>query len=133
MAKAIPLVLIMILSSLLNACASSVRTGRVPEEGLTVSQIYNQVIDDNAMDEVRTLKGQRRASAQIHKTHYEGAFHQAFMNVSHGFKALNNPAIPIYITPKVALVGDEQLVKPGFVTQFYLFKKNQFALNSETF
>lgn len=134
MAKMMSLVLIMTLNSLLGACASSVRTGRVPQEGLTVSQIYHQVIDENEAQDLRQIKAnmkQKEALAQ--KTHYEGAFHQAFMNVSHGFKQLDNPAVPIYITPKVVLMGDEQFIKPGFVTQFYLYKKNQFALVSEKY
>lgn len=134
MAKMTTLVLIMTLSSLLGACASSVRTGRIPQEGLTVSQIYHQVIDENETQDLRRIKGSmQHKGAQAHKTHYEGAFHQAFMNVSHGFKQLENPAIPIYVTPKVVLMGDEQFIKPGFVTQFYLYKKNQFALMSEKF
>ena len=49
------------------------------------------------------------------------------------FKALDNPAIPIYIYPHVALIGDEQLVKPGFTTEFFLYKQNQFALASERY
>ena len=134
MAKTMPLVLIMTLSSMLGACASSARTGRVPQEGLTVSQIYHQVIDENEMQDLRQIKaGMKQKKGKTHQTHYEGAFHQAFMNVSHGFKQLDNPAIPIYITPKVVLMGDEQFIKPGFVTQFYLYKKNQFALMSEKY
>ncbi|HBD9439229.1 TPA: TIGR03751 family conjugal transfer lipoprotein [Legionella pneumophila] len=134
MAKMMPLVLIMTLSSLLGACASSVRTGRVPEEGLTVSQIYHQVIDENEVQDLRRIKeGMKQKGIKTQQTHYEGAFHQAFMNGSHGFKQLDNPAIPIYITPKVVLMGDEQFIKPGFVTQFFLFKKNQFALMSEKY
>ena len=134
MAKMMSLVLIMTLSSLLGACASSVRTGRVPQEGLTVSQIYHQVIDENEVQDLRQIKaGMKQKRGKAHQTHYEGAFHKAFMNVSHGFKQLDNPAIPIYITPKVVLMGDEQFIKPGFVTQFYLYKKNQFALMSEKY
>lgn len=134
MAKMRTFALIMTLSSVLCACASSVRTGNIPQDGLTVSQIYHQVIDENETQDLRHIKAQiKQKGSQRYKTHYEGAFHQAFMNGSHGFKQLNNPAIPIYITPKVVLMGDEQLIKPGFVTQFYLYKKNQFALNSEKF
>jgi conjugative transfer region lipoprotein (TIGR03751 family) len=122
----------MTLSSMLVACASSARTGRIPGEGLTVSQIYHQVIDENESQGLRHIKNEiKHKGSRDYKAHYEGSFHHAFMNVSHGFKSLNNPAIPIYISPKVVLMGDEQLIKPGFVTQFYLFKKNQFALNSE--
>lgn len=131
MAKTKSLVLIMTLSSMVCACASSVRTGRIPQEGLTVSQIYHQVIDENEVQDAGRIKGKLKSRG--YKTHYEGAFHQAFINVSHGFKQLNNPAIPIYISPKVVMMGDEQFIKPGFVTQFYLFKKNQFALNSEIY
>tara|TARA_Y100000588_G_C13906294_1_gene775131 strand:- start:69 stop:437 length:369 start_codon:yes stop_codon:yes gene_type:complete len=122
----------MTLSSMLSACASSsVRTGPIPQDGMTVSQIYHQVMGENEAQDLRNIR--RNVKAKGSKTHYEGDFHHAFMNVSHGFKELNNPAIPIYITPKVVLMGDEQFIKPGFVTKFYLYKKNQFALNSELY
>ncbi|EHL30510.1 hypothetical protein LDG_7462 [Legionella drancourtii LLAP12] len=49
------------------------------------------------------------------------------------FKTLENPAVPIYIYPHVALIGDEQLLKPGFTTEFFLYKQNQFALASERY
>ncbi len=128
------LVLIMTLNSFLGACASSVRTGHIPEDGLTVSQIYHHVIDEMEVQDLRQIKGQiQQKGLKSHKTHYEGAFHQAFMKVSLRFKPLKNPAIPLYITPKVVLMGDEQFIKPGFVTQFYLYKKNQFALMSENY
>ena len=134
MAKMRTLVLITTLSSMLGACASNVRTGNIPENGLTVSQIYHKVIDENDAGDVSHARRQlKQKGAQSYKTHYEGAFHQAFMNANHGFKQLDNPAVPIYITPKVVLMGDEQFIKPGFVTNFYLYKKNQFALNSEKF
>lgn len=131
MAKITTLVLIMTLSSLLCACASSsVRTGPIPQAGLTVSQLYHEVIDEN---EAQALRQVKRNRPQGYKTHYAGSLAEAFKTVSQEFKPLANPAIPIYITPKVVLIGDEQIIKPGFVTQFYLFKKNQFALNSEVY
>lgn len=131
MVKITALVLIMTLSSLLCACSSSVRTGPIPQAGLTVSQLYHGVVDENETEIFRHAK--RSRGSQSYKAHYEGALAEAFNNVAHDFKPLNNPAIPIYITPKVVLIGDEQIIKPGFVTQFYLFKKNQFALNSEIY
>lgn len=133
MAKPKCLILMIALSSMFTACASkAVRTGRIPQEGLTVSQIYHQVIDENEENILPQKKLHLKARAHS-VSHYEGAFHQAFMNVSQEFKPLQNPTIPIYITPKVVLVGDEQIIKPGFVTQFYLFKQNQFALNTERY
>ena len=64
---------------------------------------------------------------------YQGETRTAANETKALFKALDNPAIPIYIYPHVALIGDEQLVKPGFTTEFFLYKQNQFALASERY
>jgi conjugative transfer region lipoprotein (TIGR03751 family) len=37
------------------------------------------------------------------------------------------------VFPHVALIGDEQLIKPGYTTAFFLYKQNQFALASERY
>lgn len=112
---------------LLNACASrSVATGRIPEDGLTVSQIYHQSVQES---EVSWTAPRYRAK----KTHYDGYTRTASNEVESLFKPLDNPSIPIFVYPHVALIGDEQLLKPGFTTAFFLYKQNQFALASERY
>lgn len=116
---------------LLGACAKSVTSGAIPEEGLTVSQIYNQSAEASAASWTAPRYKQSRSSSRI--AHYQGETRTATNETKALFKALDNPAVPIYIYPHVALIGDEQLLKPGFTTEFFLYKQNQFALASERY
>jgi conjugative transfer region lipoprotein (TIGR03751 family) len=117
---------------LLSSCSSSsVASGTIPEEGLTVSQIYNQSVASSAQS--WSAPRYRRSAAGNRSVNYQGETRTAANETKALFKALDNPAIPIYIYPHVALIGDEQLVKPGFTTEFFLYKQNQFALASERY
>lgn len=115
----------------LSACSSSVASGFVPEQGLTVSEIYHQSIDESAKS--WTAPRYRTKSVEVNKPGYAGYIRTAHNETKALFKPLDNPAIPIFIYPHVALIGDEQLVKPGFTTEFFLYKQNQFALASERY
>lgn len=109
----------------LVACAPvKVTSGCAPETGLTVSQIYRQAMRDSASND-RSKLVQVSPFKDIPISHAKETLHL--------FKALDNPAIPIYIYPHVALIGDEELIKPGYTTAFYLYKQNQLALASEQY
>lgn len=111
---------------MLTACASStVSSGTIPEGGLTVSQIYQQSMGEPM----------QRWSLKLPAKHvnYEGYTRDANNEVNQLFKPLDNPQIPIYVFPHVALIDDEQLLKPGYSTEFFLYKQNQFALPSELY
>ena len=117
---------------LLSSCSSSsVASGNIPEEGLTVSQIYNQSVASSSQS--WSAPSYRRTAAGRRPVNYQGETRTAANETKALFKALDNPAVPIYIYPHVALIGDEQLVKPGFTTEFFLYKQNQFALASERY
>ncbi|WP_040535434.1 TIGR03751 family conjugal transfer lipoprotein [Legionella drancourtii] len=123
---------ILVLSSLwlISSCSSSVASGNIPEKGLTVSQIYNQSVTHSA--DSYTVPRYRRAAVSS-TVRYHGETRTAANENKVLFKTLENPAVPIYIYPHVALIGDEQLLKPGFTTEFFLYKQNQFALASERY
>lgn len=125
--------MILVSSSLLalGACSSSVATGTVPEEGLTVSQIYHQSVADSAQS--WTAPRYRVKTIKSSDAGYQGYTRSAANETKALFKPLDNPAIPIYVYPHVALIGDEQLLKPGYTTEFFLYKQNQFALASERY
>ena len=111
---------------MLSACTTSaVSSGTIPEGGLTVSQIYQQSMGEPV----------QRWSVKLPQKHvnYEGYTRDASNEVNQLFKPLDNPQIPIYVFPHVALIGDEQLLKPGYSTGFFLYKQNQFALASEIY
>jgi conjugative transfer region lipoprotein (TIGR03751 family) len=115
--------------ALLNACAShSVASGRVPEEGLTVGEIYHASIGE-------ALKSERMPRFHVPATALSSSgYTRTADNENHAlFKPLENPAVPIFIYPHVVAIGDEQLLKPGFTTEFFLYKQNQFALASERY
>lgn len=121
--------MILVCSSLLflNGCSAPVNSANaIPEGGLTVSQLYQQSID--APVQAWSVK-KRQASA----VNYEGYTRTAQNEIQTLFKPLENPQIPIYVFPHVALIGDEQLLKPGFTTAFFLYKQNQWALPSERY
>ncbi|MCE3045378.1 TIGR03751 family conjugal transfer lipoprotein [Legionella sp. 16cNR16C] len=111
----------------LSACAStSVSSAAIPEGGLTVSQLYQQSLGE-AMPSWSVPKRQTTT------VNYSGYTRDASNEIQHLFKPLDNPQIPIYVFPHVALIGDEQLLKPGYTTAFFLYKQNQFALASERY
>jgi conjugative transfer region lipoprotein (TIGR03751 family) len=108
----------------LSACASSIKsTNPLPEGGLTVSELYQQSIDAPL----------ERWSSKHAKPAYKGYTRTAANEIDTLFKPLDNPQIPIYVFPHVMLIGDEQLIKPGYTTSFFLYKQNQFALASERY
>lgn len=121
--------MILVLASTLNlgACASSIVASKgIPEGGLTVSQLYQQSINEPGQS--WTVK--RSLTTPVN---YEGYTRNASNEIQNLFKPLDNPQVPIYVFPHVALIGDEQLIKPGYTTGFFLYKQNQFALASEKY
>ena len=112
---------------LLNACSSHVGSANNAEEsGLTVSQLYHQSLDNAAAS---WTAPRYRAKP----TDYEGYTRTAANETQMLFKPLDNPSVPMFVYPHVALIGDEQLLKPGYTTAFFLYKQNQFALPSERY
>lgn len=111
------------LCSLIFGCASHHRALDKRDTGLTVSQIYHKSIDEIA--------------APVPHYHIKTAANVGYKPMSTDnvlpFKPLENPLIPIYVYPHVALIGDEQILKPGFASAFFLYKQNQFALASEQY
>lgn len=117
--------IILCASSVLSGCSSSVSSGVVPEQGLTVSEIYHQAVNES--EKSWTAPRYHRKQS----VNYKGYVREASNETRTKFKALDNPRIPIFVYPHVAHLGDEQLVKPGFSTEFFLYKQNQYALASE--
>src|SRR5689334_14036034 len=89
-------------AALLSACASSVVSGNPKEAGLTVSQLYQGAINESQSSAVPRYRI---------KTTTVGYQDNDTMS---GVKPLDNPTVPIFIYPHVALIGDEQLIKPGY-------------------
>lgn len=107
--------LIMLCVSLgLCACSTAkVSQGTIPEQGLTVSQLYHQ-------SKAKPLPRKPLAKTKLTRN-------------SQQFKALTNPEVPIHVFAHVANIGDEQIIKPDYDTRFFLYKHNQYALASELY
>ena len=124
-----PLLMIMMFGSCFfsTACTHHKSVVDEVEQGLTVSQIYHQSMQDNS------------AWATPHyrlnspRPDYVGYTRDATNETQMLFKPLDNPSIPMFVYPHVALVGDEQILKPGFTTAFFLYKQNQYALANEQY
>lgn len=100
----------------LSACSTAhFKQGAIPEQGLTVSQLYQQ-------------------SQQQQQTLHRSVYQQIRLGQStEEFKPLPNPEVPIHIFAHVAHLGDEQIIKPAYTTRFFLYKQNQYALASELY
>lgn len=98
----------------LCACSTAkVSQGSIPEQGLTVSQLYHQ-------NKPEPLPKRRLTHANLERPAQQ-------------FKALVNPEVPIHVFAHVANIGDEQIIKPDYSTRFFLYKHNQYALASELY
>lgn len=119
---------ILVFASTMALCActsNSISSTAIPEGGLTVSQIYQQSLSE-PMQSWSVARGAKPVN-------YAGYTRDASNKIQQLFKPLDNPQVPIYVFPHVALIGDEQLLKPGYTTGFFLYKQNQFALASERY
>lgn len=115
---------------MISACTAKVSPFKspIPEQGLTVSQIYHGQVAQTVQQTPRYAFKKMPQSGL-----YEGYTRMAMNETKMLFKPLDNPQVPIYVYPHVALIGDEQLIKPGYTTAFFLYKQNQFALASERY
>lgn len=116
--KPLPWIAVSISFWLTGCTTTQHKAPSIPEEGLTVSQIYHQ--------STKEVKPVPRKVAQPTKQ-------VATKKEASVFTALPNPSIDLYVFPHVTQIGDEQLIKPGYTTAFYLYKSNQYALKSERY
>ncbi|HBC0466350.1 TIGR03751 family conjugal transfer lipoprotein [Legionella pneumophila] len=101
-------------SLVLSACSTAkISQSAIPEQGLTVSQLYQQSMQQPI---------QKPVAQQVR-----------FEDSGEEFKQLPNPEVPIHIFAHVAQLGDEQIIKPAYTTRFFLYKQNQYALTSELY
>ena len=113
----------------LSACSTAkVTTGTIPEQGLTVGQLYKHASLRNA-HKLITRDGNHKASVISVVKSIKGER----IKKENSFKALPNPEIAIHVFAHVANIGDEQIIKPAYTTRFFLYKQNQYALASELY
>jgi len=112
----------------MSGCASqSASSGFFPDGGLSVNEIYNQTVstDSDRYESPKFRGGKEKV------INYRGYTRDAQNETKNLFKTKKNPLIPIYISPHITKIGDEEVPKPGYTTSFHLYKKNKYALNWE--
>ena len=132
---------------LLTGCASNGSGGDhlIPQQGLTVSQIYaqsgqgesagspygTQQDEDLMAARAQAANGVSGVSSQQH--------YQAMKQVSQPpqkngrFQLVGNPSIPIYIYPHLVSMGSDEVPVDGYETAFFLYTKNHYALPWEKY
>lgn len=106
--------IILCASLILSACSTTmVSQSAIPEQGLTISQLYQQ-------SQLKPIQ-----KPVHHYTNLDDSGEE--------FKQLPNPEVPIHVFAHVAQLGDEQIIKPAYTTRFFLYKQNQYALASELY
>ncbi len=108
-------------SLMLPACqtTSGGQSPVMPETGLSVAEIYQQEAE-LSVSKAQTLHHlatfSRTSLASSTKSKDNESFHPA-----------RNLSIAIHFYPKVVSLDDEEIIKPAYDTEFFLYKHNQYA------
>jgi len=128
------------MSLTLAGCASHASSGKndhlIPQEGLTVQQIYHQVGEGgegNAMGEAEWSKegdtSLETARQRVLPAGYPTTTQDSpFIETKTKFALMDNPSIPIYIYPHFVNMGMDEVPVDGYATAFFLYTKNHYAL-----
>lgn len=116
----------------LSACSTA---GKNPlpqdPQGLTMAEIYRQethVTPGQYTPDETALLNARQTAMPLMTTS-----NTVDTSLNQTFKPLPNPEIGLYVYPHlVSQDGDSEPV-PGYMTAFFLYKTNQFALPSEVY
>lgn len=122
--------------SVLSGCASSSKGDHlIPQEGLTVSQIYAQsgqgesvgspygTTQDDDLIEARARAASANTSSASHSPTTV-----SLQKPTSRFQLISNPSIPIYIYPHLVSMGNDEVPVEGYQTAFFLYSKNHYAL-----
>lgn len=135
--------LIVLCSSLfiLNGCTSPGKN-MIPKGGsMTMSQIYHTETASGSMSENNNAGSSMQNNTQPIRARLNNVSQISDSNyVSMGadkmnteFKRLPDPEVPIYIYPHFVRLNGQSYPKPGMTTEFFLYKRNHFALPNEIY
>lgn len=141
--------LLAVMSSVLylTGCASSSSGGDhlIPQQGLTVSQIYAQSGQGESagspygtMQDEDLMAARAQAAPSINHGNTAPTF-QPMQPMSQPaqkngrFQLVGNPSIPIYIYPHLVAMGSDEVPVDGYETAFFLYTKNHYALPWEKY
>ncbi len=123
---------------LLNGCASPGK-GVIPPAGdMTMAQIYYEANGMSAPDDAMNLNknvdalSAARALSPGQTSEYTGGGASDLMGLNQQFKTLPNPQILVYVSPHlVTTQNGPQVPVPGYVTSFFMYPQNEFAMPYE--
>lgn len=123
---------------LLNGCASPGK-GVIPPAGdMTMAQIYYQANGMSAPDDAMSPNenvdalSAARALSPAGISGYKGGGGSDLMGLNKQFKTLPNPQILVYVSPHlVTTQNGPEVPVPGYVTSFFMYPQNEFAMPYE--
>lgn len=127
---------------LLDGCASPGRDTIPPAGDMTMAQIYykenglsspgdSSVSADQGTSDA--LKSFRQNAPGVNQSpSYKGQGADDLMSLNTQFKTLPNPQILVYVSPHLVTTGNgSQVPVPGYVTSFFMYPQNEFAMPYE--
>lgn len=135
----IKVAILSLLASTLIGCASGSKSASgdhlIPQEGLTVQQIYRQSSNGENTGMYESEYGESgdesidAARARIQPAVYPATTQSApFATPKTQFALMDNPSVPIYVYPHLVKMGDDEVPVDGYATAFFLYSQNHYAL-----
>jgi len=130
------LVVVVVGAGTLTGCATSNNGSDhlIPQEGLTVSQIYAQSGQGESAEgpysasQDEDLMAARAQAGNAHLSNYSTS-----SNNHSKFQLISNPNVPIYIYPHLVSMGSDEVPVDGYETAFFLYTQNHYALPWERY
>ncbi len=129
-----------VLIATLTSCASSSKSGSggdhlIPQQGLTVQQIYRQSSsgENNGLYEGEFGSGSDDPSVEAARTQVPAVYPATvqaspFQTPKTQFALMDNPSVPIYVYPHLVKMGNDEVPVDGYATTFFLYSQNHYAL-----
>ena len=133
-------IVVSVLIASLTSCSSSSKSGSkqdhlIPQEGLTVQQIYRQSSsgENNGLYEgefgsSNDDQSVEAARAQIPAVYPATVQASPFQTPKTQFALMDNPSVPIYVYPHLVKMGNDEVPVDGYATTFFLYSQNHYAL-----
>lgn len=116
----------------LSACSTAGKNPLPHEpEGLTMAEIYRQETPSTSSEytgDEQALLTARRTALPLNTNE-----NTTSSEVNQVFKPLPNPEIGMYVYPHLVNADGDSEPVPGYMTAFFLYKSNQFALPNELY
>lgn len=128
---------LLLMSLTLGGCASHASSGEndhlIPQQGLTVQQIYRQAgqgeaVGDTAWDGEGDTSLETARQRVLPATYPTTTQASPFVETKTQFALMDNPSIPIYIYPHLVNMGSDEVPVDGYATAFFLYTQNHYAL-----